>query len=184
MGEFKVPHFDAKGEAEQLFTDRGVPTTFLLTSFYWDNLIYFGSGPQRMPDGSLALVFPLDDAKLPGIAAEDIGRAAYGVFKAGDRFIGETVGIAGGHLSGQEMADAMSRALGEDIGYASVPPEVYRGFDFDGADDLGNMFQFKRDFEADFRRPRDVDRTRRLNPQLQSFDDWLSRHGSQIPIPD
>ena len=39
MGKYKVPHFDAKGEANQVFTDRGVPTTFLLTSFYWDNLI-------------------------------------------------------------------------------------------------------------------------------------------------
>ena len=184
MGDYKVPHFDAKGEADGAFRQHGVPTTFLLTSFYWDNFVYFGSGPQRMPDGSLALVFPLDDAKMPGIAAEDIGRAAYGIFKAGDRTIGETVAIAGEHLSGQEMADAMSDALGQPIGYANVPPEVYRGFDFDGSEDLGNMFQFKRDFEDDFRRPRDVDATRALNPRLQSFDDWLSRNAAQIPIPD
>lgn len=184
QGEYKVPHFDAKGAANREFTDRGVPTTLLHTSFYWDNFIYFGSGPQRMPDGSLALVFPLDDAKLPGIAVEDIGRSAYGIFKAGDRFIGESVGIAGEHVSGQEMADAMSDALGQNIGYANVPPDVYRSFEFDGADDLGNMFQFKRDFEDDFRRPRDVEATRRLNPQLQSFDDWLKRNASQIPIPE
>ncbi|MDQ1311114.1 MAG: hypothetical protein QG601_2384, partial [Pseudomonadota bacterium] len=44
MGRYKVPHFDAKGEADQFFRDAGVPTTFLLTSFYWDNLIHFGSG--------------------------------------------------------------------------------------------------------------------------------------------
>lgn len=184
MGQYKVPHLDAKGEANGEFTERGVPTTLLHTSFYWDNFVHFGSGPQRMPDGSLDLVFPLDDAKLPGIAVEDIGRSAYGIFKAGDRFIGESVAIAGEHLSGQEMADAMSEALGEEIGYAAVPPEVYRGFAFDGADDLGNMFQFKRDFEEDFRRPRDVRATRELNPRLQSFGDWLSEHASAIPIPE
>lgn len=184
MEHYKVPHFDAKGEADRYFTDSGVPTTLLLASFYWDNFIYFGSGPQRMPDGSLALVFPLDDAKLPGIAAEDIGRTAYGIFKAGDRYKGEKVGIAGEHLSGQEMADAMSRATGQDIGYVNVPPEVYRGFDFDGSDDLGNMFQFKRDFEDDFRGARDVNAVRQLNPQLQSFGDWLAQHGDQIPIPE
>ena len=182
MEHYKVPHFDAKGESDAAFTDRGVPTTFLLTAFYWDNFIHFGSGPQRMPDGSLALVFPMGEEKLPGIAAEDIGRAAYGIFKAGDRYIGETVGIAGGHLSGQEMADAMSRALGQPIGYADVPPEVYRGLGFAGADDLGNMFQFNRDFSDDFRRPRDVEATRRLNPRLQSFDDWLAQNASHIPL--
>ena len=46
MGKYKVPHFDAKGESNRLFTEAGVPTTFLLTSFYWDNLIHFGMGPK------------------------------------------------------------------------------------------------------------------------------------------
>ena len=46
-GKYKVEHFDAKGEADHLFTELGVPTTFLLTSFYWENLIYFGAGPKK-----------------------------------------------------------------------------------------------------------------------------------------
>ena len=84
MGKYKVPHFDAKGESNHFFTDQGVPTTFLLTSFYWDNFIHFGMGPQPGPDGKLAITFPMGDRKLPGIAAEDIGGCAYGIFKAGD----------------------------------------------------------------------------------------------------
>ena len=55
MGKYKVPHFDAKGEANQVFTDLSVPTTFLLTSFYWENLIYFGMGPKKGSDGKLAI---------------------------------------------------------------------------------------------------------------------------------
>jgi uncharacterized protein YbjT (DUF2867 family) len=78
MGRYKVPHFDAKGEANHLFSDAGVPTTFLLTLFYWDNFIHFGMGPKRGVDGILAIVLPMDGARLPGIAAEDIGRCAYG----------------------------------------------------------------------------------------------------------
>ena len=54
LGKYKVPHFDAKGEADQVFRQLGVPTTFLLTSFYWDNLIHFGMGPKKGPDGTLA----------------------------------------------------------------------------------------------------------------------------------
>src|SRR5919112_353451 len=150
MGKYKVPHFDAKGEADEIFRQLGVPTTFLLTAFYWDNLIYFGSGPQRGPDGSLGIIFPMDDKRLPGIAAEDIGKCAYGVFKRGRELVGKTVAIAGEHLTGKQMADALTRALGQEIRYNNVPPEVYRSFGFPGADDLGNMFQFNRDFSDYF----------------------------------
>jgi uncharacterized protein YbjT (DUF2867 family) len=182
MGKYKVPHFDAKGEADALFTRAGVPTTFLLTSFYWENFIYFGSGPKRGPDGKLALVFPLGDKKLPSIAAEDIGKCAHGIFKRGRELIGKTVGVAGEHLSGAEMAAALTHALGEKVAYEDVPPEVYRSFGFPGADDLGNMFQFKRDFNDYFRGARSVDFSRSLNPELQSLDQWLSRNASKIPI--
>ena len=182
MGKYKVPHFDAKGEANALFTRAGVPTTFLNTSFYWDNFIYFGAGPQRGQDGKLALVMPMGDKKLPGIAAEDIGKAAYGIFKRDREFIGKMVGIAGEHLSGAEMAAAMSRALGEQVTYQDVPPEVYRSFGFPGADDLGNMFQFKRDFNDFFRASRSVEFTRSLNPELQSFEQWLGKNASKIPV--
>lgn len=182
MGKYKVPHFDAKGEADQIFRDQDLPMTFLLTSFYWDNFIFFGMGPRKGQDGKLAITFPMGDKKLPGIAAEDIGKCAYGIFKNGPEFIGKTVGIAGEHLTGQEMANEFSKALGQEVRYNDVPPEVYRGFGFPGAEDLGNMFQFKRDFNEEFCRARNVDFSRRLNPSLQSFSDWLQRHKKEIPI--
>ena len=109
-GKYKVPHFDAKGEADQVFRDLGVPTTFLLTSFYWENFIYFGLGPMRGEDGVLAIMFPMGTSRLPGIAAEDIGKCAYGIFKQGTGLAGKTVGIAGEHLTGRQMADALSEA--------------------------------------------------------------------------
>jgi uncharacterized protein YbjT (DUF2867 family) len=182
MGKYKVPHFDAKGEANQAFTDLGVPTTFLLTSFYWDNFVYFGMGPKKGQDGKLAITMPMDDKKLPGIAAEDIGKCALGIFKKGRELIGKTVGIAGEHLSGSEMAAAFTKALGQEVRYNAVPPEVYRGFGFPGADDLGNMFQFKRDFEKEFRGPRDLAFSRALNPSLQTFEVWLNQNKGRIPL--
>jgi uncharacterized protein YbjT (DUF2867 family) len=182
QGRYKVPHFDAKGEADQIFRVLGVPTTFLLTAFYWDNLIHFGAGPQKGPDGRLAITFPMGDKKLPAIAVEDIGKAAYAIFQRGDEFINRTVGIAGEHLSGQEMASALSRALGQEVVYNPVTPEVYRSFGFPGADDLGNMFQFKRDFNEYYRAARSTDFSRELNPELQSFEAWLARHKDRIPL--
>ena len=182
MEHYKVPHFDAKGEANRFFTEAGVPTTFLLTSFYWDHLIYFGSGPPRGADGTLLFTLPMADRKLPGIAAVDIGRCALGIFKAGSKYMGKSVGIAGEHLTGEQMASAMSQALGEEVRYNAISPEVYRSFDFPGADDLGNMFQFKRDFEAEFCGARDVDESRALNPSLQTFARWLENHAGLIPL--
>jgi uncharacterized protein YbjT (DUF2867 family) len=182
MGRYKVPHFDAKGEADQFFRDAGVPTTFLLTSFYWDNLIFFGSGPKPAADGKLDFVLPMGQAKLPGIAAEDIGRCAHGVFRRGGDLIGQTVGIAGEHLTGAEMAAALTRALGREVRHLDVPPDVYRGFGFPGADDLGNMFQFKRDFNAEFCAARSVEASRALNPRLQTFAQWLGENAQRIPL--
>lgn len=182
MKNYKVPHFDAKGEADGVFTGMGLPVTLLLTSFYWDNFIYFGSGPKRGPDGNLYLTFPMDDKKLPGIAAEDIGKCAHGIFKRGDEFIGKKVGIAGEHLTGAEMATAMSRALGQEVIYNAVTPEQYRRFGFPGADDLGNMFQFKRDFNDYFCGARNPGFSRSLNPELQTFDGWLAKNKSLIPL--
>lgn len=181
-GKYKVPHFDGKGEADALFTQAGVPTTFLLTSFYWDNFIYFGMGPKKGPDGKLAITLPMDDKKLPGIAAEDIGKCALGIFKKGKEYIGKTVGIAGDHLTGAQMAAAFTKALGQEVRYNAVTPEVYRSFGFPGADDLGNMFQYKRDFEKEFCGARSLSVSRSLNPELQTFEQWLARNKSRIPL--
>jgi len=181
MGSYKVPHFDAKGESDRVFADAGVPTTNLLTSFYWDNLIHFGMGPKEGPDGTLAFTLPMGTGKLPGIAAEDIGRAAYEIFKRGSEFIGETVGVAGEHLTGQEMAAALSQAFGSEVVYNSIEPDVYRGLGFPGAEDLGNMFQFKRDFQEVVCGHRDMEASRSLLPSLKTFKGWLSENASRIP---
>ncbi|MFO1310465.1 MAG: NmrA/HSCARG family protein [Burkholderiales bacterium] len=181
MGQYKVPHFDAKGEADQFFRESGVPTTYLYASYYWDNLIYFGAGPAKGPDGNLYFTLPTGNAKMAGVAAEDIGRVAYGIFKAGAKYAGQKVGVAGEHLTGAEMAAKLSAALGKDIRHNAMSPEAYRALGFPGAEDLGNMFQFYRDFEGPLNALRDVSRSRELNPSLMSFDQWLAKHKDRIP---
>jgi uncharacterized protein YbjT (DUF2867 family) len=182
MGKYKVPHFDAKGEADGIFTELGVPTTFLVTSFYWDNFIHFGMGPRKGADGKLAITLPLGNKKLAGIAAEDIGKTAYAIFEKGAEMIGKTVGIAGGHLTGAQMAKSLTKALGQEVKYNAVPPATYRSFGFAGADDLGNMFQFNSEFEQDCCDARSISETKSLNPELQTFDKWLAQNKSRIPL--
>ena len=179
---YNVPHFDAKGEADQYFRDAGVPTTFLVTCFYWDNFIHFGAGPQRGEDGVLGLTMPMGNAKLPAIAVADIGKAAYGIFEAGDKYVGKTIGIMGGALTGAEMAASLSKALGEEVRYNDVPADVFRSFPFPGADEMGNMYQYKRDFNESYVAARSIALAKELNPELQSFEAWLKDNAASIPV--
>jgi uncharacterized protein YbjT (DUF2867 family) len=177
MGKFKVPHYDGKGEADEAFRRLSVPTTFFLTSFYWENFIRFpGMGLRKDERGELVLAMPLGDKKMPSIAVDDIGLCALGVFKQVCTTMGQTIGVAGAHLSGTEMAAAFTKALGREVRYVDVAPEVYRTWDFPSAPELANMLQFKRDFNELFCGVRDVERSRQLNPSLQTFEGWLSRH--------
>ena len=179
-GKYKVPHFDGKGESDQYFA--GLPTTFMLASYYWDNMIYFGMGPKKGPDGKLAITFPMGNKKMAGIAAGDIGKCAYGIFKKGEAAIGKKIGVAGDQLSCADMAKALSKALGEEVHYNEITPEVYRSFGFPGADDLGNMFQFYRDFDAVCNSTRDVQFSKELNPELQSFEMWLAENAQRMSL--
>ncbi|MBB2940558.1 uncharacterized protein YbjT (DUF2867 family) [Actinoplanes lutulentus] len=180
QGTYNVPHFDAKAEADELFRAAGVPTTFLRTTFYWENLAN-GWGATRDADGVLTLTLPMGSSKLAGIAVEDIGRTAYGIFQAGDKLVGQTVHIAGEHLTGEQIAAGLSRAVGEPVVYKPLTHDAYRGLGFPGADEAGNMLQYYTEFEDYFTGVRDLDVVRELNPWLKTFDQWLAANGHTIP---
>lgn len=178
---YRVPHFDAKAEADAYFA--GLPTTYLVTSFYWDNLYAFGLAPKKGDDGSYSWAYPMDDKRIAGIAAEDIGKVAYGIFKAGTSYVGKTVGIASEFLTVAEMGEKLSRALGiGPIAYHAVSADAYRGFGFPGADEMGNMFQMYRDFETQVVGARDPKLARALDPDLLTFDQFLEKYKSRIPV--
>ena len=171
--KYRVPHFDAKAEANAYFA--GLPTTLLVTSFYWDNLYMFGLAPKKGEDGKLAWAYPMGTAKMAGIAAEDIGKVAYGIFKAGNEYIGKTVGILGEALTIAQMGETLSKVLGVGpITYNAVDADVYRGFGFPGADEMGNMFQAYRDFEKEMLANRSLDLARKLNPSLMTFAQFVA----------
>jgi uncharacterized protein YbjT (DUF2867 family) len=177
--KYRVPHFDAKAEADAYF--KGLPSTRLVTSFYWDNLYSFGLAPKKGADGRYEWTFPMGDSKLAGIAAEDIGKSAYGIFKAGQRYVGKTVGIVSQNLTLTEMGEMISKGMGVGpIRYNAVDADVYRSFGFPGADEMGNMFQVYRDFEKEVTGARSADATRQLDPELQNFDQFIAKNKSKI----
>jgi uncharacterized protein YbjT (DUF2867 family) len=181
-GKYRVPHFDAKGEADGFFAELRPRVTFLRTSFYWENLLRPGMALREGPDGVPEVILPMGGAKLPGIAAGDIGRCACNIIRNKEEYSGKTVGIAGDHLTGEQMADALSRALGRKVRYNGLSPEAYRTLGFPGAAELGNMFRFKRDFEREYCGARDLEAARRLHPGMKSFEGWLKENLDRIPF--
>jgi uncharacterized protein YbjT (DUF2867 family) len=182
QARFNVPHFDAKGEAHRYFTQQRVPVTYLYTSGFWENLIHFGIGPQRGPVGKLAITFPTGAARIPWIGVEDIGIAAHEIFLRGDALIGESIGLAGEHLTGAQMAVQLSTAMGEHVAFNAATPDEFRAFAFPGAVEIGNMWQFKRDFEAAYCARRELGRVRALHPGIAGFATWLAANKSRIPV--
>jgi uncharacterized protein YbjT (DUF2867 family) len=182
QGKYKVPHFDAKGEADAIFAAEAAPTSYLMAAFYWENFIYFGQGPRKDAAGNVVLALPLGGGKLPGIAVEDIGKCAYGIFRRGETAIGQRFGIAGEVLSGPEYAAAFSRHLRVPVSFYDMPFDDYRALGFPGADDMGNMYEHHALLGEEFRRHRSPQVARALNPALQSFDVWLSANASRIPL--
>ena len=53
---------------------------------------------------------------------------------------------------------------------------------FPAADDLGNIFQFESDFNDYYRGARDIAFSRSLNPELQTYDQWLAQRAREIPL--
>jgi uncharacterized protein YbjT (DUF2867 family) len=180
-GGYKVPNWDGKGEADRFFAASGVPTTYLLTPFHWEAFVDGLGAPQPGPDGVRTLAMPLGEAALPGIAAEDIGRCAYKIFQEPTRFVGETVGIAGEHLTGEQLAAGLSEVFGEPVRYQHIPAEVFRELPFPGADLAANMFQFVAD-DNGYGARRDVTLARTLNPSLTGFSDWVTATRGHVPV--
>lgn len=120
------------------------------------------------------------DRPLAGIAAEDIGRTALGIFKRGSDCIGKTISIAGDHLTGAQYAAAFSDVLGEEVRYRPFSWDGYRALGFPGEIEFGNMYQYYAENSEQFIGDRDLTLVHELNPQLQSFRDWLTAHKAEF----
>ncbi|MGW2640949.1 NmrA/HSCARG family protein [Streptomyces sp. NPDC001348] len=177
---YRVPHFDVKGgAADALFAKSGLPTTYLLLSFFWDNLLTLAR-PQRDPDGTLALHLPLGDAAVAGVASDDIGQVALRVLRQPSETIGATVPVAGDHLTGEQMAAALATVLGEPVAYRPPSHDQFRGLGFPGADELGNMFQYYAEFSGSYLGRRAREATRAFNPDPLSLTDFLVARRAEL----
>jgi uncharacterized protein YbjT (DUF2867 family) len=177
---YRVPHFDVKGgAADALFAASGLPVTYLLMSFYWDQLLG-DLAPRRDDDGILALHLPVGAAPVAGIASDDIGRVVLDVLRRPADTVGATVPAVSDILTGEQMAEAFTTVLGEPVAYRPLTAAQFRSFGFPGADELGNMFQYYAEFPDSYNGRRDLDSADALNPDRASLTDFLSAHRDRL----
>jgi uncharacterized protein YbjT (DUF2867 family) len=176
-GALKSPHFDIKAEYEEYARSLNLPATFIHVPFYFDNFLAFFP-PQPTGDGAFQFGFPQGDTPLAAIAVEDVGRIVAPIFEQPEKYIGQTLKLAGDEIPASEYAAAMSRQVGADIRYAHIPRETFAAFGFPGAADLADMFEFYR-VHIPSRRD-DITACRALAPELQTFNTWVARNEQKL----
>ncbi|NMO51706.1 NmrA family NAD(P)-binding protein [Actinoplanes sp. TBRC 11911] len=178
--DYTVPHFDAKGAGNAEFLSRGVPTTILETTLFYEAFLTTRK-PRREPDGQLVVSLPLGDGTLSMVAAEDIGRTAYGIFRTGAGLVGRTVSIAGDVNTGDDVAETLTRVLGEKVLYRPVTPQELRATGLPFSGETANMYQFYNEASDLLIAKRDPAALRAtLNPRLQSLEDWMTEHRDEL----
>lgn len=172
QAQYNVPHFDARGHADQLFVGRGLPVTRLLGSLPWE-VLFDGGLLRREACGGLALWLPSAAGALPGIAAADLGACAAALFRQPQAAIGRRIGVASRHLDGAAMAATLAMTLGEPVRHhdAAAP----------GVDaEMLNLLHFLTHHGEELRARRDPEVARSLHPGLQDFATWATRHAGLL----
>lgn len=137
-GDMKVPHFDGKARSEKYF--EGLPTTFMVTSCYFENFTSFFSFVKQ-DDVSFLFTLPLSDKSIPWTVLGDLGVLVASTFEKPE-LVGKRIGQASFYATGNELGDLFSKATGKTIKYNCVPWETFASFGFPGADELAQMFEF------------------------------------------
>mmetsp|Transcript_53253 Transcript_53253/g.59522 ORF Transcript_53253/g.59522 Transcript_53253/m.59522 type:complete len:327 (+) Transcript_53253:101-1081(+) len=170
-----VPHYDGKGEAGQRFLDSDVPVTLLFTTFYYDNFINFGWGPQQHGDEDqpLSIRFPIGDKAFPLNSLHDIGCNVVSILQDPST-INTKQGVASTIATGKEIAETFTKVIGEPVVFNAVPTDVYASFGFPGASYLANMFRFKVTFEATHQTVEANEK--RLGRKTDSLEAWIEEN--------
>jgi uncharacterized protein YbjT (DUF2867 family) len=159
-----IPHFESKGRIEQHLASSSLPVTVIRPVFFMENFESF-MRPQGDPlTISLALQA---DKPLQLIAVQDIGAIAALAFEQPEKFVGQSLEIAGDELTLPQIAEVYTRQLNQPVQAVSLPLEQVRSFD----PEMAIMFEWfnTSGYQAD------IKAIRALYPPLLNFESWLKQ---------
>jgi uncharacterized protein YbjT (DUF2867 family) len=124
-----IPHFDNKWRIEEVVRGLNFPSHVVLRPvFFMENLL----APGTLNGNTLALGIE-PDTKLQMIAVADVGRYAARAFTDAEGLNGRAIDLAGDKVTPVEAAAVLSKALGREITFTSVPLDQVRQFSEDAA---------------------------------------------------
>ncbi|XP_062513028.1 nmrA-like family domain-containing protein 1 [Corticium candelabrum] len=172
LSGLSVPHLDAKAEVEDYLPTIGIPYTSVRYPFYYENLAGGFGLTQKQEDGSFLIVIPMETHPLYAMSVADGGPAVAEIFKNRDEYIGKLVGLAADYKPVGHYAAMITKHTTKTFKHADkLTSEEFAAFGFPAADEIANMFRY---FQTDhFHRLKDVALTKKLNPCVQSFEDWV-----------
>ena len=168
------PHFDSKGTIEKYLDEIGVPNTSVRYPFYYENFINPAFKPQEK-DGVYELTYPMK-GPMDGISVEDGGPVVAAVFGNPQEYIGKKVGISGERKTMPEYLAIMSEVSGKTFKYNLIDVDEYAKLPNPVAPIFAPMFDF-----FDRGNPvRDIALTKKLNPNLLTFQEWATKNKAKI----
>ncbi|XP_046554651.1 nmrA-like family domain-containing protein 1 [Haliotis rubra] len=168
---YSVPCFDGKGRVEEYIRSCGLPYTIVRLSFYMGNVFnYFV--PKKQEDGSFHLEIPMEGHPLYMVCVREVGPIIVCIFGDPGEYAGRTLGLSSEQLTVDEMAQQMTECLGVEVNNGNVPLSEFCKLNIPGIDVYCAMFKY---FQSDLYK-RDIELTRKLNPEWSTFREWLARN--------
>jgi uncharacterized protein YbjT (DUF2867 family) len=169
-GKYNIPHFGIKAKLEGYAYRHQLKATYVQIAFYFENFYnYFP--PKEQEDGSFLFGFPQGDTPLAGIAIEDLGGVVSAILDKPEEFISYKFGVVGDDMPLSEYAEIMTRVLGKKYIYKHVPRDVFAAYEFLGAREIADMFEFNSLYIPN--RKADMKKCKSLYPEMQTFETWL-----------
>jgi len=122
-----VPHLQSKAEIEHYLKKIGVPTSNVITSFYYENLLSTGFGFVKWRDDTVVFNVPYPaDSTIPSFSVSDTGAFVLEAFNNPDKWIGKTLPAISEHISMNEITSTCARVTGLKVVNEPIEMEEYR----------------------------------------------------------
>lgn len=177
----KVPHFDSKARIDDYLQASGVPRTSLYTSFYYENFTGWFK-LSKNAEGGIEANWPpifLSDGPIPAFAVADTGAFALGAFKNPKEWIGKDIGAVAEIITPRGVVKTLSEISGKPIKLTEIDQAA-----FEKSKEIQGLHEFHLNMKWFYYKNgnpgRDFEQTKKLYPQVQSFETWAKAHINEI----
>ncbi|KAF8336244.1 uncharacterized protein EI90DRAFT_3014058 [Cantharellus anzutake] len=167
-----VHHFVSKANVDKYIQTKKVPTTFLFTSGYFNNLTKFGWLKKEGDTINLNIPLPYD-VPYPFYEATATGEWVKNILKNPDEWIGKRADAYGGSNTTVEIAEALQRKTVKNVVLNKVTQEQFHSKEFH--DELGDLFWVTHKYIVDGGMVRDAELSKRANPNGSNLEQFLER---------